>query len=836
MLPLKNIFRKGLVAGLALHLLFTGFGLRAQTFAEVDYVVKNKLYDFLIDYEKAVNKEGFSPSEIRGFYYNTGVEVYNDLSKDLPEYIPASLYLSTLDTMKAKSPKLGFYHYNLEMIKQQYGLYYDIVHIRLLKEIENDTLDERNIAISNVIKKDSLDYTLLFNKFEGEGVFKILKIEKQDESMNPSAWYKNSIPDEVRISMGPTFVNFSSPSNNNISINNNIGFDADVTVQNRFAGGKNVAVSWFAGLGATYISSEWSLQYDSTEMAGIDDYDDSYTRRVTSNNIGQDLSMLYLKVPLGIDVRLFNPTGFSLSFRGEIAPRYLLSSDYKTNSGNITYSGTYSETVGGENYPFYLSNLGNGDGSLYDFYNKTAGTNTGGVNFEKFGATLGFSVQASYKVGKHFDVFIAPSWRWGITPLLSSSSGDAYLSTSNWEANPIIEMEDNINFNTTSIEVGMIFRLNNIVKPFIKKTKFKDTERSEQRDNFKQYLVDKIPYNPPLYAEKERKKVSIYEKDKVYNYPSQTKYAYSQTTGIEKKTLKTGRSNKIKTDYKGLFLFKQFGYDIHPTSYTPEYNAYNEILVDSLNGDNIDLTMSYLPDLNVSIVMKMNEAERGVRDEIISNYRANMARKSDGLCALYIYDMHGSNIKEIFAESESKDFCFSCNDAQNSINKLEKTTQPGNEPVVDFINEMRILMKNEFTLKRRNINLDFYTGNSKAFITAFTQLQNLDKTNTLGSEVWFTDKDSEAEKAKLELLRNQIMANPVEVNQFKDITFYLDYSDDLQFEIKDLYYSPREQWQQNPFVRNTHKLLYQYIVSDEPDDEKKKSIRLRNFEFKRLEK
>ena len=152
---------------------------------------------------------------------------------------------------------------------------------------------------------------------------------------------------------------------------------------------------------------------------------------------------------------------------------------------------------------------------------------------------------------------------------------------------------------------------------------------------------------------------------------------------------------------------------------------------------------------------------------------------------------------------------------------------------MSFINELRILLKDEFTLERRNINLDFYIGSPKSFVTAFNNLQNLNETNTLGSQVWTDNKDSESTKQQLNTLKNLILAYPVKVNQFKNITFFIDYNDDLNYEIKDLYYSPREAWQKQTFVRNTHKLLYQYIDSD---GEGKKSIRLRNFEFKKMEK
>lgn len=806
--------------------------LKAQTFAEVDYVVTNKLYDFLIEYEEAINTPDFSKNNLSRFYYNNQVEVYNDLTSGLPLYIPNFLYLQVLDSLKGEKPGLGFFHYDLKLRKKQIGLYFDIVHFQLMREIVDNSVfkvDTLPIDSANVIGCNTFDFTVVFNKFEGDGVFKILKIENADESLMPDAWHKNLIPDEIRVSMGPSFVNFNSSANDQVTTKNSNGFDAGVTIENRFAGGKNVAVSWFLGVGATYINSNWALNYDSTEVGNQEDYYyDSYTRRIVSNNIEQDMNMLYLKVPLGVSVRLFNPYGFSLSFRGEIAPHYLLSSNYKVNNGEITYSGTYTETIGGVDYPFHLTNLGD----LYDFHTGTATKNTRGINLEKFGATVGFSVQASYKVGRHFDVFIAPTWRWGITDLLDNSTGTNLISLDNWEANPIIEMENNPNFNVTSIEAGVIFRLNNIVKPFIKKTNFKNTERKKQKDNFEQYLVDQIQisYEIPEYEKKQRKIIDIQESDITKNkYPGKIKYSNFPKSGIEKNYLKAGKKNRLKTKYQALFLFKPFMYDLYSTNYKEKYNANHKVLFDSLNNDNTYLEMSYLPDLNVNIVMDMNSGVKGIRDKIIDNYRKSVNKLGDEECALYFYEIHGS-IKKIFEESEKTKFCFLCNKPDNSINEIVNKPDGRSEPDLSFINELRILLNREFNLERRNINLNFFIGSSVAFITIFDEIQNLARANNLEPKAWSGQNESENIKRELNLLRDEITRNPVEVNQFEKIVFFIDFNNKLITKIRDKYYDSMNK-KKDLFKQNTYKTLYQYIKSDGLG---KKSIRLRNFKFNKM--
>lgn len=822
---MENIISKRL-ATLTVAFTLIASCVQAQSFAEVDYVVSNKLYDFLIEYERTSNAPTFIKSDFNKFYYNDNVEVFNDLTDVLPEYITYREYVEVLDSIKSKNPKFDFYHYNLELVKQQTGHYYDIVHIRLLKEIvDNTIIVERNIDSTTFISSNLLDFTLVFSKFENAGEFKILRVEKANSSMLPDAWYRKTVPDEVRIAMGPSFVNFTNVSNDQISITNDIGFDGSVTVLNRFAGGANYTAYWFAGVGATYINSNWLLQYDSTEVANqVDNFGDAYTRRIVSTGIDQDINMLYLKAPLGVAFRMFNSTGFSLTFSGEIAPRYLLSSNYITNSGDVTYSGIYTETVNGQNYPFYLTNLGSLEKNDYDFFEMQARKSENEINFEKFGISAGFSVQASYRVGNHFDVFIAPSWRWGITNMFAGSEPKV-LALNNWEAAPVIELENNVNFNHTTIEAGIIFRLNNVVKPFIRKTHFKDQVRQSQKANFEKYMVNKIPFDPYEYAESQKKTITVNIEKELKNTAPGINYAFSREQGIANKELKPGKRNKIKVTHQGMFMFKPFGFEIN-TQLSPRFNTYDEILSDSLNAAYLDLEMTRLKDLNVSIVMNMNDTRSDLRNKIIQTYRNNVSRSDDEICALYFYEMHGNSIKEIYKSSENMEFCQTCDKYMSLVDLIEKKTSDGDEPIVNFFNELRILLKDDFQVERRSINLDFYIGNPTSFSTAINNLQQFDTTNAFVGESWYDDDEKIGND--LEELRYLFERNPLNITQFKNINFYIDFNEDIETIIKDIYYSSRDDSQRQEFVRNTYKALYQYIKSE---GKGKKSIRLRNFEF-----
>jgi len=626
--------------------------------------------------------------------------------------------------------------------------------------------------------------------------------------------------------MGPSFVNFTNVSSDLISITNDIGFDGSLTILNRFTGGTSYAAYWYAGLGATYINSNWFLQYDSTEVANqVDNFGDAYTRRIVSTGIDQDIDMFYIKAPLGVAFRMFNSTGFSLIFSGEIAPRYLLRSNYVTNNGDVTYSGIYTETINGQNYPFYLANLGSLEKNDYDFFKMQARKNRNEINFEKFGMSAGFSVQACYKVGDHFDVFIAPSWKWGITNMFTGSEPKV-LALNNWEAAPVIELERNVNFNSTTIEAGIIFRLNNVVKPFIRRTHFKDQVRQSQKANFEKYMVNKIPFDPYEYVEPQKKTISVNIEKELKNTAPRINYSFSPKKGISNKELKPGNSNKVKATHKGMFMFKPFGYEIN-TQFSPRFSTYDEILTDSLDATHLDFEMTRLKDLNVSIIMNMNDTRSGLRSKIIQTYRNNVSRSDDEICALYFYEMHGNSIKEIYKSSENQDFCINCNNYLALVDLIEKKTSPaGDEPVVNLFNELRILLKDDFQIERRSINLDFYIGNPTSFSTAINNLQQFNNANAFVGESWYDDDENISNE--LEELRELFENNPLNITQFKHINFYIDFNEDIETKITDTYYRPNVELQSQEFVRNTYKALYQYIKSG---GKGKKSIRLRNFEF-----
>lgn len=831
---MKQQYRKslmGLISASVMMLLFPFTHTNAQTYAEVDYLVMNRLYDFLIDYEKTVSSDAFSRVEFKKYYYSDFVEVYNDIAPDLPEYITFAAYLDELDALKWQNPGIEFFHYNLEIVKHSKGFYFDVVHIRLLKEIVRNDLTARHIDSTNLLSSHLLDFTLIYNKFSNGYQFQILKVEDAKGSLLPDAWHRKVLPDELRLSFGPSFIFFDKIENHFLTNTSSNGFSGKVNINNRFAGGKNFAAYWNIGAGIDYINSSWMLNYDSSNIQNqVDNFGDNYTRRVIASEIEQDLSFLYLNVPIGLSLRLFNPNGFSLTLGGELIPRYLVNSDYNTTSGRLAYSGTYTEIVNGQTYPFHLSNIGSLENNDYDYFVMPATNRNDEVNFEKFGIALGLTIQAGYRVGKYFDVFVAPSWRLGITDLLKIGSEQNYLSIDNWEVNPVIGKENKLSFSNTSIEAGIIFRLNNVVKPFVKETKFKNEERRDQKLNFEEYLVNQIPFNPEEFGKRAKKSVNIEYDWKVDLPVPKMNYAFSKNTGIENRKLAAGK-NTIRAPYKGMFLFKPFGYNIANVESFNWFDIHNKLMIDSLNADQIRLGMTYLPELNISVIMKMNDdSHPDVREKIISAYKSKY-RSEIEKCVLYFFESHGSNISQIVQEGKSNELCYSCNEIKPSIDAMEKKTSDGSEPIIHFINELRLLLLQDFALERRTINLDFFIGNPRSLINAFNGLQNLREANKLGYETWSDEKDNESVKKELEEISRLFMKNAVDVSQFKNINFFIDYNSDLQTILKDMYYRPIEEWQREEFIRNTHKMLYQYINAGGATD---KSIRLRNFEFIKL--
>lgn len=821
-----------------MFLLLSNITLVAQTFEEMDYVVTNRLYEFLIEYEESLNAEVFSRSRTNSFFYNNSVEMYNDLSDNYPSYMPLNQYLEIYDSVKSGNPEFEVFHYNLTMLHNQTRLYYDLIHIQLLKQIiDNSVYDAEIIHIdsSNVISSNKLNFTILYNKFDPENRFKILKIEKANQSYVPSGWHRFEIPDEIKVSLGPVFSTLSGDSPDyDLLFDHKFGFQGNATIANRFAGGLNYSFSWFAGIGATYLKSDWQIESDLKEITGPEN---DFQTEIQSEDISQELSLFYINIPMGVSARYFPFKKLSFSLNAEIKPWYLLNSSYEVSSGLIDYSGTFTF----EGQEFHFTDMP----YPYNFIDDVDATkHNETLNIKNFGLNAGLSAQSNYQITDYFDVFIQPSWQTNVTSLLAGDEKAALydLQTDNRGAvNPLIEIMDDPSFAITSVEVGLIFRLNNTVKPFVPEFKFKENERRDQKSNFYDYLAAKIPeknYDPP-FDKRKKKRVIIIKADEYISYPSNIRYSYGPDLGIEKRYIKTNKINKIRPIRSDIFYFKPFRYDLASQDNSNPYLVNHKVLydklsfADSLKKIPVELKMSHLTDLNVFIISNLNSGSQGVRNKIISSYKDVVFKLSENKCALYFNESHGRNIEELYLKSRENKYCFDCTNAFNSVDRLEKNDQDGALPPFGFMNELRILLNKDFNLERRNINLNFLTGDEKSFLRIFDELQNLSKIDDLEFAVWVDpDGDQEIKKELLQL-KEEILALPVKIDQFKGINFYYDPNGPLKTEIGDYYYTYiyKDDKEYDRTKANTYKVLHQYI--NDPD-RLKKSIRLRNFEFEEL--
>ncbi len=370
-----------------------------------------------------------------------------------------------------------------------------------------------------------------------------------------------------------------------------------------------------------------------------------------------------------------------------------------------------------------------------------------------------------------------------------------------------------------------------MVKPFIKKTHFKKKERDLQKEKFEDYIVNQIHYAPPEHEEPQKYALKLNLKNKTANSPSKILYTLRGEYGVEKRGLKVGKSNIFSTAHKGILIFKPFGYDIYnPLSKSVDYSAYDNIFVDKLDAAKVELNMSYLPDLNVNILMEMIDTESNpmIRGEIFARCIENMENLENEKCVLYPYESHGDKVLKLFEESEKHNWCFACDSIRTAMSRIEQNTIEDAKPDLSFIDELRILLKDDFTVERRTINLSFYAANFDVFRLAFDALQNLGKADTLGGMDWSEGVESDSIKQNLSQLREVVLNNPVKLNQFKRITFHYSEFDKswLKHQIKNNRYSKNDY-----FLKNTYILLYEFILKDSKG---KKSIRLRNFEFNKL--
>jgi|GEM_PF-6332558 len=831
--------------------IFQGEILKSQTFEEMDYVVLNRLYDFLIDYEESLNAEAFAKSETIKFFYDDDIEVYNDLDKNSPEYLPVYQYLNIYDTMKSGKPEFEVFHYNLRMIKNQTRLYFDLIHIELLKDVVDNSIypdgEVLHIDSANIIESNLFNFTIIYNKFDPDNRFKILKIERSGQSYLPSAWHRKEIPDEIKVSFGPMFTGIDgNAANSNVSYKDKFGFQAKVMVMNRFAGGEKYAFSWFAGLGARIINSEWSMQSDTSLQ--LEPNENNIRTQVLSQDINQELSLFYCDIPLGVSFRYFPVKKMSFLINAELKPWMLMNSNYSINEGRLNYSGY--ETYAGQE--FHYVDMEN----PYGFIDFDAVKNNTGVNMSSFGVNAGFSLQLNYRISNYFDIFIQPSWETSITDLLDGNSNTnlySYDVPSRGEVNPLIEQLENPTLATTSLEVGVVFRLNNIVKSYIPEIRFIDKEQRDQKDNFYDYLVNRIPekkYEKP-FEKRKKSKISIHPQDDFVKYPGYIRYSYGPDLGIAKNELKIGKVNRIKAERSDIYMFKPFQFELASEASTNPYRVNHKVLYDSLVFSDslkkvpVDITMNYLPDLNVFIVSKMNEGKKGVRALLINKYKNLVTKLGENMCALYFEESHGRTIKELYEKGNKTDYCFDCNNAFYSVDEIEKKVQDGAPTDFNFMNELRILLSKDFNLERRNINLHFLLGNDDSFTGLFEKLQMLSEANTIQTAVWTDPDDDLKTKNELNLLKQEFSNYTVDISQFKKIEFYF-YSDMFEFDdqiisniqhglmVDYFKYLSQSVGNTKTYSRskaNTSKALYNYLKNE---DFSKKSIRLRNFEFNAL--
>lgn len=851
---MRYIFTIKLVSSLLLALLlFQTTDLKAQTFEEMDYVVINRLYDFLIDYEIALNEKAFSPSKVMTFFYNDRVEVFNDLSDYHPSYLTLYQYMGVYDSIKSRKHDFGFYHYNLKLTGIQNRLYYDIIHIELVKEIVDNSIYPENeileIDVSNIIDANRLNFTIIYNKFDPQSRFKILKIELADQSLIPSAWHRREVPDELRFSAGPVFSSFSGATNLDIDSKHGFGFRASAAITNRFAGGLNYSLSWSAGIGATYLKSDWSMPFDSIRetFPGQD-----FQTEVIAKSISQDLSLMYLDLPIGISARYFPLKKLSFTLNAEIMPWYLISSDYNVIEGDINYSGYYTYN----NQLFHFTNMP----TPYGFKDVTGADNNRGVSMKDFGANIGLSFQINYQITNYLDAFVKPSWITSLTELTEKNeSNNLYdLAIDNRGViNPMIEMYDQPKFSLTAIEAGVTLRLNNIVKPFIPEFKFKERERGIQKDKFYEYLVNQIPetYLDPPFEKRKPKKINIAKQTELAKYPQNIRYSHGPDIGIENQTLKIGRTSRVKGRRNDIFYFKPFSFELAKENETNPFSINHKVLYDTLyfaerrkDTQTVRYQVSPITDLHLFIVSKMNEGEFGIRGRIIQNYKEQVSTLGENKCVLYFNETHGSTTSELYQTGQKNNFCFDCNNPFHTFSTIENKTQDRATPPFGFMNELRILLSQDLNLERRNINMHFLSGNEDAFITMFEDMQNISETSSsenLRFADWGDEGDDPTVLRNLELLKQEILNTPVAIDQFKKIYFYLD-----QASQDSIYYEPLEDYltltkvekriwdnyyefifSDNQNYDKEKAILYKQLYQFLGNQEQKKSIRLRNFEF-----
>lgn len=354
------------------------------------------------------------------------------------------------------------------------------VRIDTAKKVEGTTTDEGAIFVSEEAEYSfelelpdrAMATFLIFrngNKFTDVKIYKIFSYDPYDPQVpslrriiNKVIRSRNKMYFSVNAGGGfsKAITKFSSETDFKSSNDFRFGYSAELTFDYFFNDGPRPYTSGFSvGVGYSVYNASVSIDhFDQSFNSFSEKLNKNYTKTVDANNIGQDLELSYLDIPITYKLKYKPRNQFNIIFDIGLAVSYLSSSKITpADGGDITYTGTFNYTfddgttqeVTYENIPYYG----------FARYENLQYANID-QQFSELNVSSILGVGAMFWLSDKISLNLKLMHRYGFLNVIDNASSDEFiLSEGNGEVNNIFYNSDKINTQSFILSTGISYFL-----------------------------------------------------------------------------------------------------------------------------------------------------------------------------------------------------------------------------------------------------------------------------------------------------------------------------------------------------------------------------------------
>lgn len=251
---------------------------------------------------------------------------------------------------------------------------------------------------------------------------------------------------------------FSSETDFKSSNDFRFGYNAELTFDYFFNDGPRLHTSGFSvGVGYSVYNASVSIDhFNQTYNAFSEKLNKDYIKAIDANNIGQDLELSYIDVPLTYKLKYKPKNQFNICFDIGLAVSYLGSSKITpADGGDITYTGTFNYTfedgstqeVTYENIPYY----GFGKYENLEYANIDQ-------QFSELNVSSVLGVGALFWLSDKISLNLNLRHRYGFLNVIDNTSSDDFiLSEGDGKVNNIFYNSDKINTQSFILSTGISY-------------------------------------------------------------------------------------------------------------------------------------------------------------------------------------------------------------------------------------------------------------------------------------------------------------------------------------------------------------------------------------------